>query len=290
MNDFSMGMTLLAAADKVAETAKEAPVIDIGVRLLVLIAICVIPYVLGALLARALRLKEFSNRIGTVLLSFTFGLTPFVFAMINAGEVSGWKNAMRLGIDLAGGTNLIYQVETKEAIAENKSIDSAMNQLVQTIQKRINPSGTEEVAVRRVGVDRIEVIIPGADQGVVAEKKRRMVQLGSLEFGIVANSRNHSSIIKQALAQPKTKDTVSDDNRVVAIWRTVSSKGEIPSSGTATVATRTVQRKDPKLGKDVPVTQVLIIQEKEDEHADEKILEAPTAEELAEIHKVLVTC
>ena len=192
MNDFSMGMTLLAAADKVAETAKEAPVIDIGVRLLVLVALCVVPYVLGGLLARALRLKEFSNRIGTVLLSFTFGLAPFVFAMINAGEVSGWKNAMRLGIDLAGGTNLIYQVETKEAIAENKNIDSAMNQLVQTIQKRINPSGTEEVAVRRVGVDRIEVIIPGADQGVVAEKKRRMVQLGSLEFGIVANSRNHS--------------------------------------------------------------------------------------------------
>ena len=265
MNDFSMGMTLLAAADNVAVTTKEAPVIDVGIRLLVLVALCVIPYVLGALLARTLRLKEFSNRIGTVLLSFTFGLAPFVFAMINAGEVSGWKNAMRLGIDLAGGTNLIYQVETKEAIAENKNIESAMNQLVQTIQKRINPSGTEEVAVRRVGTDRIEVIIPGADQGVVAEKKRRMVQLGSLEFGIVANSRNHSSIIKQALAQPKTKDTVSDGNRVVAVWRTVSSKGEIPSSGTATVATRTVQRKDPKLGKDVPATQVLIIQEKEDD-------------------------
>ena len=139
MNDLSMGMTLLAAADKVAENVKETPGMDIGVRLLMLVALCVLPYVVGAFLARALRLKEFSNRIGTVLLSFTLGSAPFVFAIINAGEISGWKNAMRLGIDLAGGTNLIYQVETKDAIAEGKNIDSAMNQLVQTIQKRINP-------------------------------------------------------------------------------------------------------------------------------------------------------
>lgn len=265
MNELSMGMTLLAAADKVAENVKETPGMDIGVRLLMLVALCVLPYVVGAFLARALRLKEFSNRIGTVLLSFTLGLAPFVFAIMNAGEISGWKNAMRLGIDLAGGTNLIYQVETKDAIAEGKNVDSAMNQLVQTIQKRINPSGTEEVAVRRVGTDRIEIIIPGADQGVVADKKRSMTRIGSLEFGIVANSRNHSSIIKQGLAQPKTKDTVTDGSRVIAVWRTVSPIGEVPSSGTAQVATRTVERKDPKLGKDVPVTQVLIIQEKEDD-------------------------
>lgn len=265
MNDFSMGMTLLAAADKVAETVKEELGVDVGFRLLMVAALCVAPYIVGALLARALRLKEFSNRIGTVLLSFTLGLAPFIFAIINAGEISGWKNAMRLGIDLAGGTNLIYQVETKEAIDEKKDVESAMNQLVQTIQKRINPSGTEEVAVRRVGTDRIEVIIPGADPGVVAEKKKNMVTLGSLEFGIVANSRNHNSIIKQGMAQPKNKDTVSDGNRIIAVWRTVSPIGEVPSSSSAQVATRTVERRDPKLGKDVPVTQVLIIQEKEDD-------------------------
>lgn len=276
MNDFSMGLTLLAAADKVAENVNTAPVVNLGARLLILLAICVLPYVAGAFLARALRLKEFSNRIGTVLFSFTLGLAPFVFAIVDAGEIGGWKNAMRLGIDLAGGTNLIYQVETKDAIAEGKHIDSAMNQLVQTIQKRINPSGTEEVAVRRVGADRIEIIIPGADQGSVADKKRSMTRLGSLEFGIVANSRDHRAIIAQANALPKSEDKLSDGSRIIASWRTVSRDGEVPSSGSAQNATRNVQRKDLKLGKDVPVTQVLILQDKEDDAVTGRFLTRAT--------------
>lgn len=259
MNDFSMGLSLLAdAADKAAEPAIEGDVILL--RLLMLVVLCVVPYIVGAFLARALRLKEFSNRIGTVLLAATLGFAPFGYHIYQAGSFDAWKNALRWGIDLAGGTNLIYQVETEKAEEEGKPIAQAMDQMVSTIGKRINPSGTEEVNVRKVGQDRIEIIIPGADQGVVAEKKTAMTRLGSLEFGIVANQEDHRGIIAAARRLADNQDNYVEGNQIVAVWRAVAEKGDVPS----TSATRVVTRKDRK-GEDQTVTQILIMQEPEED-------------------------
>jgi SecD/SecF fusion protein len=255
MDEISLGLSVLAAdANKVVAPQPEAA--DIGLRLMVLAVLFVAPFIVGAVLARALRLKEFSNRIGTVLLSIALGLAPFGYHIIQAGNFGGWKSALHWGIDLAGGTNLIYQVDTKPAAEKNITISEAMDQMVGTIIKRINPSGTEEVSVRKVGIDRIEIIIPGADQGVVQTKKDAMLRLGSLEFGIVANEKDHRSLIAAAQAQPKTQDPVLDGSQTVAVWREVSEKGDsMPSS-----SVRTVLRKD-KSGKEVPVQQVLIIKD-----------------------------
>lgn len=259
MNDFSMGLSLLAdAADKAAAPAIEGDVILL--RLLMLCVLCVVPYIVGAFLARLLRLKEFSNRIGTVLLAATLGLAPFGYHIYQAGSFDAWKNALRWGIDLAGGTNLIYQVETAKAEKEGKPIAQAMDQMVSTIKKRIDPSGTEETTVRKSGQDRIEIIIPGADQGVVAEKKAAMTRLGSLEFGIVANQEDHRGIIAAARRMPDDRDNYIEGNQIVAVWRAVAEKGNIPSSA----ATRVVTRKDRK-GEDQTVTQVLIMQEPEED-------------------------
>ena len=260
MDNFSMGLSVLAQAADKAVVTPPVEVADLGFRLLVLIALFVVPYLVGALLSRMLKLKEYSNRIGTVLLAFTLGLTPFCFQIIQAGKFDAWKDALRWGIDLAGGTNLIYQVETQKAIAEGKPIPQAMDQMVSTIIKRINPSGTEEVTVRKVGTDRIEIIIPGADQGVVAEKKKAMVRLGSLEFGIVANEKDHRSWLAVARDLPNGQDNVLEGNQIVAEWREIAQKADaMPQS-----SVRTVLRKD-KTGKDVSVKQVLIIRDTEDD-------------------------
>jgi SecD/SecF fusion protein len=260
MDVFSMGFSVLAdAADKVA-VGQTVEVADVGFRLLVLIALFVAPYIVGAVLSRVLRMKDYSNRIGTVLLAFTLGLAPFGFHIIQAGKFDAWKNALRWGIDLAGGTNLIYQVDTKKAVEEQKDISRAMDQMVSTIGKRINPSGTEEVTIRRVGLDRIEIIIPGADQGVVAEKKAAMVRLGSLEFGIVANEKDHRAWLAAARDLPTGQDNLIEGNQIVAVWRDIAEKADsMPSS-----SVRPVFRKD-KQGKDVPAKQVLIIQEPEED-------------------------
>jgi SecD/SecF fusion protein len=259
MKNFSFACSLLADAEAQASTSPPETV-DYGLKLLIVIVVCVAPFIVGAILARALRLREFSNRIGTVLLAITLGLAPFVYQIVQTGEFGSWKNALRWGIDLAGGTNLIYQVETEKAEAEQKDVNLAMEKMVSTISKRINPSGAEEVAVRRVGQDRIEIIIPGADPGVVAEKKAAMTRIGSLEFGIVANDHDHRSLIAMAQAQSKDEDLVVEGNQIVAVWREVA-ETESPRTYPAT---RTVTRKN-RDGKDVEVTQVLILQEPEED-------------------------
>ncbi|MFM9965943.1 MAG: protein translocase subunit SecD [Planctomycetaceae bacterium] len=261
MFDFSMGLSVLAdAADKPVVVQPVDDTVDLGFRLLVLLALFVVPYIIGTLLARALRMKEYSNRIGTVLLAFALGLAPFGYHIIKAGNFDGWKNALRWGIDLAGGTNLIYQVDTKPVSGKNITVAEAMDQMIATIKKRINPSGTEEVTVRKVGESRIEIIIPGADQGVVAEKKAAMVRLGSLEFGIVANEKDHRSWIAAARLLPTTQDNLIEGNQVVAVWRELDKKADsMPAS-----SVRTVLRKDKK-GKDAPIQQVLIVQDAEED-------------------------
>lgn len=220
-------------------------------------AVFILPFVLGTLLAQGLRLKDLGFKFGVVLFSIFFSLAPFIYQQLTNDK--GWTSALKMGIDLAGGTNLVYQIDLEKAKAEGKTIDAALlDKMVQAVSKRINPSGAEEVTVRRVGNDRIEVIIPGADKDVVEQKKRAIIQLGSLEFAILANERDHAIIIQQARQLPEKNDEVRKDGRVIASWRRVSPKEEDKMGGHGEVAIREVKRRDEK-GREVTVRQFLVV-------------------------------
>src|SRR5207237_2983617 len=131
-------------------------------------------------------------------------------------DVSRWKDALSYGIDLAGGTNLVYELDESQAGGE--AIDnSLMDRMVGAVTRRINPAGTKEIVVRRVGRIRIEVILPGADPAVVEETKKLMTELGTLEFSIVCNKVDHRDII--AVAEKTTGTDVVRDGKIVAQWR-----------------------------------------------------------------------
>lgn len=179
-------------------------------------------------------------------------------------DISRWQDALSYGIDLAGGTNLIYELDESQAGTE--TIDNAlMDRMVGAVTKRINPAGTKEIVVRRVGRIRIEVILPGADPAVVEETKELMTKLGTLEFSIVANKRDHADIIELARATPGTDVTV--EGRIVAKWREIApgkdaSGKDIPNTdfdGNPEIAVR------PMAGKPPGFNEVLVLYE-----ADEK--------------------
>jgi SecD/SecF fusion protein len=224
-----------------------------------LFAVMLLPFILAAEYARAFRLKDFSSRIGTVLFCVSLAVMPMCYQLAQ-GKALG--DCFRLGIDLAGGTNLVYQVdrakiaEAKEAEAAEaaakakagdegteagayKDIDRSLDNMVGAIARRVNPSGTEEVTVRRVGSDRIEIIIPGADQAYVEEMKDRITRLGSLRFEILAtpNNAEHRSLIKQANGLPLTEDRVLENGRAAARWvdlaneRDKNGKPEVDENG-----------------------------------------------------------
>lgn len=172
-----------------------------------------------------------------------------------------WRDAIHLGIDLAGGTNLVYEVDVAAARDQGKTVNKeTLDKMVSAIAKRINPSGAEEVTVRRVGNDRIEVIIPGADPDLVRQKKSLIVKLGSLEFGIVAADNKDQKLIEQAMKLPKNQNelvsTGVDGSRIViAAWHDLA---DAKSEGWQGDGFRTVTRFNPKTGAEIEVPQLLI--------------------------------
>lgn len=74
----------------------------------------------------------------------------------------GLKNAalkVRLGLDLQGGANLVYQADLSKIDAKDRQ--NALDGTINVINKRVNPSGTSEVVVQTSGKDRIAIQLPG---------------------------------------------------------------------------------------------------------------------------------
>ena len=180
-----------------------------------ILAIFVAPIILGQFIARATRMKDDAGRFSTVLVLLAIFLAPFASQLIHGEKLS---DAFRLGIDLAGGTNLVYQADTEQAEESGKEVNSqSMDELVRAITRRVNPSGTEEVTVRQVGDDRVEIIIPGADPDYVQAMKKQITNLGSLEFGILASRHDnqHQALIARAEA---SGEDVYDGTEKRAQW------------------------------------------------------------------------
>ncbi|MGC1273686.1 MAG: protein translocase subunit SecD [Planctomycetaceae bacterium] len=221
---------LLAQAGQVTEAAQEAAVgtgASGWLLFLVFLLIIGVPFLLGWAIAKGLRLPDVSTRVGLVLLASFIGIAPFAWNVV-VGARQGLSvkeslaSSIKLGVDLAGGTNLVYQVV---ASPEKPLTGAILDNMVGSITERINPSGTEEVTVRRVGSTndaQIEIIVPGADPEKVRQIKERITRIGSLEFGLLANRTDHATLITAAQALPGSERNVRQGGRIVASWKSVA--------------------------------------------------------------------
>ncbi len=204
-------------------------------------ALCVIgivfilPFVLGVGIARALKLKDTSTRIGVVLMALLLGLTPFAWQQYQGRS---WDEAIKRGIDLAGGTNMVFQVRFDQTEKDITDKGAVMDKMVASVMRRLDPANQEQITVRRVGDDRIEVIIPGADQQTVDEKKALISKLGSLEFAVLANQRKaeHRGLITRAqnVETNVIEDMPDGSKRVAASWRPVGAGQKVVDGKTET--------------------------------------------------------
>jgi len=151
---------------------------------LVLVAVFALPLALGQYLARAFRMPDHGWRIATVL---------FAFFAAAAVTYFGWPP--RLGIDLRGGSQLVYEVDQAQRTSDEPI---NMEKLILAVQKRIDPDGVQEVTIRRYGIDSIEIIIPDTDAEELERIKKRVSSTGLLEFRIAANERQHKDQIELA--------------------------------------------------------------------------------------------
>jgi len=161
--------------------------------LLICAVVLIAPFLLAKPLARSLRMPDYATRIAFILLAFLSSVAVIAF-----GELS-W------GVDLRGGTILVYEIDPSvgrnvegDEIGSNRIASSA---LIPSLIKRINPAGTQEIAIRPYGENQIEIIIPEVDQREVNRIKDLISKAGILRFAILANRRDHQRLIEIARAQ-----------------------------------------------------------------------------------------
>lgn len=189
-----------------------------------------LPFFLGNLLAKRLRMADHGWRIGLILCTIILGCVIVGRAY---DRTTGQFN-IKLGVDLKGGVILIYEVDAS-ATAAVRDEDSAggsdgrikMGSLVEAIARRINPSGTKEIVIRPYGDQQVEIIVPEVDQREVDLIKKSISTAGVLQFRITANSRNHSQIIELAReaaedpAKKRGRFVFNDSNEQVGLWARV---------------------------------------------------------------------
>ncbi|TWU60428.1 bifunctional preprotein translocase subunit SecD/SecF [Rubripirellula tenax] len=219
--------TVAAAAEQMASdasnTLNETGISwDQYIAVAVALAVIVLPFVVGNFLAKSLKMPSYGTRFGWILLA------------IAASGVVLAKSRPGLGVDLRGGTILVYEMDPSKL---GKGGDEGMGQvtsedLLEPLSRRINPSGTQEIVIRPYGEKQIEIIVPEVDQREVDRIKGLVEEAGILRFAILANQSDHSPQINLAIEQASSKDRAArldelirdpglEDESVVAFWANV---------------------------------------------------------------------
>lgn len=110
------------------------------------------------------------------------------------------KLGLRLGLDLQGGTHIVYRgVFSDNITAEEKSI--AMEAATTAIKKRVDSFGVVEPVIRRLGSDSIDIQLPGVD---VTEALSLIQKTAFLEFREVEMNGTSVATLDDYLSENRT--------------------------------------------------------------------------------------
>lgn len=188
--------------------------------------------------------------------AFTFlaglGLVAVLLLLL---VIVNWPPAQ--GLDLKGGVRLVYEVD-REQLFDGDSHPASPSvvpwpALLESLSRRLNPSGTQELVVRRHGEWQVEILTPETDPTALGRMEKLIGTAGCLAFRIVANSRDHAPLIELAHQQAedvsRRKDRqVREGGRVVGLWVRVGREPRCGPDGirplTVGVGTDTIRNAD----------------------------------------------
>jgi len=145
-------------------------------------------------------------------------LIAAIIVVIAYRKYEAGEGGFKLGVDLVGGTILIYEVDQErerqrrglERGADGFGGAKTSQALAEAVKRRIDPDDVQNITVRPAGDSRIEVILPTGSHrqnatgkkdvnvGEVANIRRLIEQVGSLEFRIIANEFDDGKAFNQA--------------------------------------------------------------------------------------------
>ncbi|NUQ62027.1 MAG: hypothetical protein HUU20_06040 [Pirellulales bacterium] len=132
------------------------------------------------------------------------------------------------------GNILVYEVDA-ESPADREKVN--MSALIKAIDRRVN-GGARRCEVRTLENGQIEIGIFGSNPVTMQRIENLVGCLGTLEFRILANQRDHKSLIDRALKEDGScfKD---DDGNLCAWWVPVTVGREESFTAYSEIATRT---------------------------------------------------
>jgi len=102
---------------------------------------------------------------------------------------------LTLGLDLKGGTEMVYRIVAPEGGAGQAF---TAKEVTAVIRRRVDAYGLKEPRIQPLGEDRILVQIPGSDASEIARIRAIITRIGRLEFRIVADEKNSAHVLKEA--------------------------------------------------------------------------------------------
>lgn len=96
------------------------------------------------------------------------------------------KGKIKLGLDLKGGSELLYKV----SVDEREDRPGITSEIIEVLKKRIDPQGVIEYRIQEYGNRRILIQVPGATRTEIEGLKNRITRLGKLEFRLGVGSES----------------------------------------------------------------------------------------------------
>ena len=146
-------------------------------------AVATVAMVTGLALERRLLWKPMLVLL--VLAICAAGLSP------HRDEDGNWRTGLKAGLDLAGGTSLIYKVQVPKDQDPNQVIPA----VITTLQQRVDPQGVRNLTWRQESGDRIEIQMPRPREEVF--ERREALQ----DFEAALEARNLTPGVIRELEQ-----------------------------------------------------------------------------------------
>lgn len=113
-------------------------------------------------------MKPFLNRILICVIPVVLSVVVVAWATIRYLEGLG---GFKLGVDLVGGTILIYEIDATKFVNQTIPTGTAQ-QLAEKLKKRLDPADTFGITVRAASDSRVEIVLPTGGEHQVKEEQR----------------------------------------------------------------------------------------------------------------------
>lgn len=140
--------------------------------------------------------QTYSGRVITILVVL-FGSLACIFSPVlehvfhPSEHITTWLN-LKPGIDMVGGTSLVYQIKTAPGAPYKADL---AEKVAEALKKRVDPNGVRNLVWRPEGADRLEIQMPSSGKGNAEEARASQDRLLAAEQQLQNTNLNIADVV-----------------------------------------------------------------------------------------------